>query len=158
MASTVVAEFSFADRGRSQTAQGGGGGRAGGGGAGRGGAAGGVSRAEDTSATVMIRWRVLASGAVQRSTTAGSSWETVTIDPPAHIVSGTAPAPAICWLVGRAGVVMLTVDGQRFTRLDLPDRVDLASVTATSAREATVTTTDGRTFRTTDGGVTWVRF
>jgi photosystem II stability/assembly factor-like uncharacterized protein len=33
--------------------------------------------------------------------------------------------------------------------------VDLASITATDARRATVTTADGRTFETTDNGRNW---
>jgi photosystem II stability/assembly factor-like uncharacterized protein len=57
--------------------------------------------------------------------------------------------------VGRAGSVFLTTDGTRFTRLPFPEAVDLASVRATNALVASVTATDGRTFRTTDGGQTW---
>jgi hypothetical protein len=51
--------------------------------------------------------------------------------------------------------VLLTVDGQRWTLLPFPLRVDLAAVHATSARIATITTRDGRRFETTDAGLTW---
>ncbi len=50
-----------------------------------------------------VRWRILASGGVERSTTGGAAWEMVAIDSPAFITAGDAPGPAICWLVGRGG-------------------------------------------------------
>ena len=86
----------------------------------------------------------------------GATWSAVPIDPPAHITSGAAPTPPICWLVGRGGVVLISTNGQPFVRVTPPTAADLASIRAISARDATVTTTDGRSFRTTDGGVTWV--
>jgi photosystem II stability/assembly factor-like uncharacterized protein len=36
-----------------------------------------------------------------------------------------------------------------------PEAVDLASVQASDARTAVITTNDGRTFRTADAGQTW---
>jgi photosystem II stability/assembly factor-like uncharacterized protein len=101
---------------------------------------------------------VLASGIVQRSNPPGAPWERVAIEPAgARVTSGAAPSSLVCWLVGRNGVVFLTIDGRSFARIMFPEMVDLASVTATSARAATVATTDGRTFRTSDGGQTWSR-
>ena len=38
-----------------------------------------------------------------------------------------------------------------------PEITDLSAVRATDARAASVTTADGRTFGTTDGGSTWIR-
>ena len=38
-----------------------------------------------------------------------------------------------------------------------PEKVDLVAVQATDAKTATVTTSDGRRFSTTDGGATWSR-
>ena len=52
-------------------------------------------------------------------------------------------------------MVMLTADGITFTEVPLPERVDLTAITATDARTATVTTADGRRFRTDDSGRTW---
>ena len=55
--------------------------------------------------------------------------------------------------------MLLTTDaGATFTRVDLAEPLDLASVTATDARTATVTTAGGRRFRTDDGGRTWRPF
>ena len=65
----------------------------------------------------------------------------------------------MCWFVGRAGLVLLTTDaGATFTRVDLAEPLDLASVSATDARIAVITTDGGRRFRTDDGGRTWQPF
>lgn len=66
-----------------------------------------------------------------------------------------APSASVCWLIGRGGVVLLTLDGLRFERVNFPETADLASIRATDARHATVTTTGGRAFTTTDGGASW---
>jgi photosystem II stability/assembly factor-like uncharacterized protein len=39
----------------------------------------------------------------------------------------------------------------------MPDATHRAALQASDARTATVTTADGRTFRTADGGVSWAR-
>ena len=74
-----------------------------------------------------------------------------------EITSTSSPTPGVTWLVGRAGVVLLTIDGRNVTRLRFPETTDLTAVTATDARIAMVTTSDGRIFRTDDGGQTWRR-
>ena len=68
-----------------------------------------------------------------------------------------APSSAVCWLVGRAGAIRLTMDGVRFQRVPFPESVDLVGVRATSATSASVTAADGREFRTDDQGATWSR-
>lgn len=113
----------------------------------------GGSRADTVSS---VRWRVLVSGQVQRSTTGGATWDAVVLDPPAvSITGGAAPSPPVCWLVGRGGVVLLTLDGVTFTRVTFPETTNLRAVSAIDARQATVTTADGRVFATIDGGATW---
>jgi photosystem II stability/assembly factor-like uncharacterized protein len=62
----------------------------------------------------------------------------------------------VCWLVGRSGAVLVTTDGTRFSRVSAPAPADFVSVSATDARNATVATADGRRFRTTDQGATWL--
>ena len=121
-----------------------------GGGAGRGG-----SGFRSTAAVVAYRWRVLTSGDVERSAPNGAAWTPVDLGPPAFILGGAAPGGVVCWLVGRAGVVLLSVDGLRFDRLPFPEQVDVAAISAFDARRATVRTSDGRTFSTVDGGQTW---
>lgn len=74
-----------------------------------------------------------------------------------QITSTSSPSPTTTWFVGRAGVVLLTIDGKTVTRLPFPETTDLTAITATDARVAVVTTIDGRFFRTDDGGKTWRR-
>jgi hypothetical protein len=103
------------------------------------------------------RWRIVAGRRIERSTTGGTQWELVSLPSTATLTAGSSPAPTVCWIVGRAGVVYLTTDGVRFTPLAFPESTDLASVQATDDRRATVRTIDGRTFRTEDQGTSWTR-
>jgi photosystem II stability/assembly factor-like uncharacterized protein len=73
----------------------------------------------------------------------------------ADLLAGAAPAPRVCWVVGTAGTVLLTVDGERWERRPFPVAVDLVAVEASSARAATVAARDGRRFATRDAGLTW---
>jgi len=99
------------------------------------------------------RWRILA-GRVQRSTTQGERWEAVAL-PAATITAGHSPGPSVAWFVGRAGAIFVTTDGVRFEKTPFVSSADLTSVAAIDDRQATVTTVDGRRFRTTNRGVTW---
>lgn len=102
-----------------------------------------------------VLWRV-AGAAVERTSDGGRTWQAQTIPPGLEIRAGAAPSPTTVWLVGRAGVVLLTADGQQWQRLTFPDATaDLVAVTAVDALSATVTTSEGRRYRTTDGGRTW---
>ncbi|HLG59128.1 MAG TPA: zf-HC2 domain-containing protein [Vicinamibacterales bacterium] len=103
------------------------------------------------------RWRIVAGGRIERSTNGGMQWEPVSLPSTATLTAGSSPAATICWIVGRAGVVYLTTDGVRFTRVPFPESIDLASVQPTDDRHATVRAIDGRTFRTDDQGTTWTR-
>lgn len=138
---SILSEFVGADQrpvGRPVAAAGGGQGR------------GGVSPARGP-----VRWRIFASGNVERSTSGGASWEPVAIEAPAFVTAGDAPSPLVCWLVGRDGLILRSVDGVHFERLSLPDSANLVSVRALDASRATVTTTDGRAYATVDGGRSW---
>jgi photosystem II stability/assembly factor-like uncharacterized protein len=101
------------------------------------------------------RWRITAPGSVQRSNDAGATWETQSTGGPTTISSGAAPSASVCWLVGKAGVVLLSADGRSWRRVPFPEPVDLASVVATDANTATVIAASGRRFTTTDGGKSW---
>jgi photosystem II stability/assembly factor-like uncharacterized protein len=92
---------------------------------------------------------------VQRSFNGGRSWDVIPVEPQARILAGSAPTPSICWFTGSDGLILVTTDATRFVRIPFPERVELTSITATSATEAVVGTADGRFFRTSDAGVTW---
>ncbi len=102
-----------------------------------------------------IRWR-LVGPSVEGSTDGGASWDTVSSSGAGQeLTAGSAPSPTTCWVVGRGGTVLVTSDGRNFRRVAFPETADLATVQATDARSAAVTTADGRVFVTTDGGSTW---
>ena len=100
------------------------------------------------------RWRVVATG-VERSEDAGVTWIPVRAPNNEVITGATAVSRDICWFFGRMGLVLITVDGSTFARVDLRERIDITSLTASDARTATVTAADGRRFRTDDSGRTW---
>jgi hypothetical protein len=139
-------------------AAGGGGGRGGtrggGGGGGRGGGFGAGTPAAPPPTTW---WRILPSGTVERTTDAGASWQPVSIDQAARVTGGAAASASVCWLIGQSGIVFRSTDGAKFDRVVFPETADLTSIRVTDADHASVTTVDGRTFTTTDGGVTWQR-
>ncbi len=101
------------------------------------------------------QWRATTPGTVERSEDGGRTWIPVRLGAKEEVLGGASPARLVCWLVGRAGLVLLATDGTNFTRLPFPEAVDLVSVVSPEARIAVVTTADGRTFRTEDGGRNW---
>jgi Putative zinc-finger len=109
------------------------------------------------SPNAAMRWRIVAGNRIERSTNGGGEWQAATVPSPGVFTAGTSPAPSICWIVGRGGVVYVTTDGLRFTRVMSPESIDLVSVTATDERHATVISADGRSFRTDDQGKSWTR-
>ena len=109
------------------------------------------------SSNPSTRFRLLPGGGVQRSADAGSTWRTEVTGTTETLRAGSSPSPSVCWLVGGAGTVLLSIDGRTWRRVTFPETVDLSSVVATDQDSATVTTADGRTFGTADGGQTWTR-
>lgn len=85
----------------------------------------------------------------------GITWTAMPTGIDADLTAGSSPAASTCWLVGRRGMVLLSTDARTWRRIAFPEVTDLTAITATDARTAVVTTADGRTFATTDGGVTW---
>ena len=102
-----------------------------------------------------IRWRILTDGGVERSTDRGTTWQAQSTGATAAMTAGAAPAPTTCWLVGRAGIVLLSTDGRTWQRVAFPETIDLVAIHASDGANATVTAADGRTFTTTDGAKTW---
>lgn len=94
---------------------------------------------------------------VQRSPEGRITWETQREGIYAQLTAGASPSPDVIWLVGKRGLVLLSIDGRSWRRLPFPDAVDLTGVDASSDRAATVTTADARVFTTSDGGASWHR-
>ena len=104
-----------------------------------------------------VRWR-LAGRSLERSTDAGATWVIQSTGTETLLLAGAAPSANVCWIVGRAATVLLTTDaGGTWRRLEFPDpNADLVAVKPRDELSAIVTAADGRTYRTEDGGRTWV--
>lgn len=87
----------------------------------------------------------------------GAAWSSTPGDVAGQLTAGSSPMPNVCWVVGRGGIVRRSTNGQTWQAIAFPDMTDLSAIQAADARAATVTTADGRTFRTLDGGISWVR-
>jgi hypothetical protein len=111
---------------------------------------------EITSPDKSVRWTITGGRLVDRAGPGAAQFGAASM-PAATVSAGHSPAPSILWLVGPAGAIYLTVDGSRFERIPFIETTDLAAVAAVDGRQATVTTSDGRTFHTTDRGATWSR-
>ena len=103
-----------------------------------------------------VLWRFGVGGRLSRSVDAGATWQPLVSGVTADLLAGSAPSPAVCWVVGSAGTVLLTTDGQQWQRRPSPDSADLVDVAATDDRSALVITRDGRRFETSDAGRTWL--
>ncbi len=111
------------------------------------------------------RWRIRDGRVVEFAPTVGAPWGATTMPAAAPsatplstgLTAGHASAATVCWIVGRDGLVLRTTDGRRFLRVSFPETIDLVDVHSIDARTASVTASDGRTFRTADAGATWRR-
>jgi hypothetical protein len=109
------------------------------------------------SSSQASRWRIVPGGAVERSTNGGSTWQAQETGANVTLAGGASPSPSVCWLVGPGGTVLLSTDGRSWQRIAFPEATDLIAVRAADEKIAAVTASDGRTFSTRDGGLTWVR-
>lgn len=103
----------------------------------------------------MLRWRLGNAGSVEYSNDAGRTWEARSTGVDADLVAGASPSGSVCWIVGRSGTVLLTINGTDWQRVTSPTTLDLTAVEPTDARTAIVTAANGRRFRTADAGMTW---
>ncbi|HKW01532.1 MAG TPA: hypothetical protein VJN96_17025 [Vicinamibacterales bacterium] len=115
-----------------------------------------LKRDEIGSPDPLVRWR-LRRRTVEKSIDGGKSWTAVPTGLDAEWTAGAAPTPTAFWIVGRGGMIARSTDGRAFERLPFPELTDLSAVQATDAQTATVSSADGHTFSTTDGGRSWAR-
>jgi len=102
-----------------------------------------------------VLWRISSGRYVERSTDAGATWHVQWTNATANVVAGSAPSADTCWLVGSGGIVLRTTDAMKWHTVTPPEAVDFTAVSASDARSATITTKDGRQFKTRDGGKHW---
>jgi hypothetical protein len=102
-----------------------------------------------------VQYRIGGGARIERSDDSGATWQGQRMKAASQILAGAAPSENVCWLVGRAGAILLTTDGKTWKKISPPADADFVAVTAADASAAAVTTSDGRTFRTSDGGQSW---
>ncbi len=102
-----------------------------------------------------VEWRINPDGSVDRRDVPAATWTSVPLADAARATAGSAPSGEVCWIVGRAGAVLVSEDGGSFRRVESPTRDDLVGVDAMSGQEATVTDAAGGRYATSDAGRTW---
>jgi hypothetical protein len=120
-----------------------------------------ASQAQDKNNPQII-WRFGRGGQIERSSDGGATWMAQASPVRAELLAGSAPSDAVCWLVGRAGTILRTIDGASWVAVASPPQAeqngqppDFTFVEARDALFAVVGTADGRRFSTSDGGKTW---
>src|SRR4051812_13790126 len=159
-AETVTTTSKFADTGAPAKVEAVVGARAASGGGGRAGVLGGLANVGSTPPEIVspdssVRWRILPAGHVARSIDRGTTWQEQSTGVSVALMAGAAPSRDVCWLAGAAGTIVISSDGVTWQRVAFPEAIQLVSVRASDASNATVTSADGRTFTTTDGGKSW---
>lgn len=102
------------------------------------------------------QWRI--NGTIIERSPDGVAWRPVNLPAgvdAAQLDAGAAADQRTIWLVGRGGLVLVSVDGQSFRRTMPPAAVDFVGAEVRDARSATVVANGGRRFDTADGGTTW---
>jgi photosystem II stability/assembly factor-like uncharacterized protein len=110
---------------------------------------------EIVSSNPAVRWRIGGAGSVQYSADGGGTWAAQSSGVAADLLAGASPVPGVCWVVGRAGTVLLQDGRSAWRRVGFGDGSDLVAVSATDSVTAIVTTADGRRFQTSDAGRSW---
>jgi hypothetical protein len=110
-----------------------------------------------------VLWRVGPGGRIEHSADQGQTWQAQTSGVTVDLLAGAAPTEKIAWVVGRAGAILRTEDGEHWQRVPPPVAAivpsspapDWIGVEARDALHATITSRDLRRFVTEDAGRTW---
>ncbi len=102
-----------------------------------------------------VLWRAGPGGSIERSRDAGRTWETQVSNVTADLLAGSAPSETVCWVVGRAGTILRTTDGEQWEKVFPPAPADWIGIQARDALHASVVTTGRERYATNDGGKTW---
>jgi hypothetical protein len=102
-----------------------------------------------------VVWQFGAGGAIKRSGNS-SPWLAMRSGVTTDLLAASAPSNDVCWMVGKSGTIVRTLDGGAQWQIVKPPSLDnFTAITATDSNNATVITADGQRYVTRDGGVTW---
>ncbi len=99
-------------------------------------------------------WRVGPGGSIEVSRDNNRTWQPQESGVSADLAAGSAPSEKICWVVGSAGTILRTTDGEHWEKIASPAALDWTEVKAEDAQTATIASGHARYF-TTNGGRTW---
>ncbi len=116
-----------------------------------------VSTYEVAAPGNQVQWHFGSAGFVARSVDGGKRFVPQSSGVRADLLAAAAPTPTACWIVGRAGTVLRTTDGEHWQVVPFVEGVDLLAVQSSGPLNATVSTSDNRRFTTSDGGRTWTK-
>lgn len=110
-----------------------------------------------------ILWRAEKGGIIQRSADAGRTWTSQASPLQEDWLAGAAVSDTVCWIVGRNGAIARTTDGNHWKKIAPPPMAadssgkfpDWISITASDAKNVTITASDQRHFSTQNAGKTW---
>jgi len=102
-------------------------------------------------------WRVWPGGKIEFSFDSSRTWVLQKSGVTTDLTGGSAPTSKVCWVVGKAGTILLTLDrGNQWKKLSSPLNEDVAGVYAQDGKRASIwTASHKQSFETNDGGVTW---
>jgi photosystem II stability/assembly factor-like uncharacterized protein len=110
-----------------------------------------------------ILWRAGRGGVIQRSGDAGRTWTSQKSPLQEDWLAGAAASDSVCWIAGRSGAIARTTDGNHWKKIAPPPMAadssgklpDWNSITASDAKNVTITASDQRYFSTQNAGKTW---
>jgi hypothetical protein len=125
-------------------------------------AVGGASGGAEVLVTIVspdrsVTWIVGQNGMVRRRDADNPRLKVQHSGVSTDLIAGSAPSATVCWIVGRSGTIIRTTDGEHWELITAPSADNLTGVSASSVRDATITTAGGQSFATSDGGASWHR-
>jgi len=102
-------------------------------------------------------WRLGPTGQILVFDKAAGGWQTQSSGVTVGLTGGSAPTEKICWVAGREGTILLTVDGgEHWRKLASPIPGDIGGIAGTDGKHAIVWDAGNRAkYETSDAGITW---